>query len=374
MLRFPIVSMSLIALLPQTAVRSEPVSQNQSVPSTIRDNRCPALDAHDQPFPIGAPHRHVLAANAGLPAADISRIAQKIVGQFEGDGESYSTVSSRDTISIGISQWNVTAGTLFHTFLAAVGPAELKEASPRLVADLASLKASRSGSDSRAKAVLTRWTNAAAGEPLVNGINARVRSDLEAWLNRPGMRQVQDKLIQDSMQLAYNYAAAWQKDRSSHNSAAPVDARELTYFDDMVTFSGGNGGVWIEHVRAYRRQFPKASDALSDMSHWIDACVTAKNHGRKLYAVRDAQRNLAYWQKLASDAPARFDDATMDLVVFAFLRARQAKGDDHPHGQPGVYQPSVFYRRALTAIGSGWFSGEAATVKPRDIYAWASKH
>lgn len=320
---------------------------------------CPAVDAQGSrpmlnPVQIVSPREKSGDRNID---DDIAGKAIEVIGFFEAGGaDPWANVSNTDTISIGFMQWNWGTKSIITTLIKKTSRQDIESAPSKLQADLKKLKDYSDNLNSSEKAqtaseVISSWIKPAPDDSLVSGIRKSVRNDLAAWLNTPAMKSVQLSIMNKELGTAFFYARAWRRDTGSEK---PIDARLVTYFFDLLTFNGGTQGLWMQHVKRFRSGYPTHKATIEAVTSWLASCDNFTNPDtqyKKLYALKDALKNVKYWNEKIAQNENAFDDDQIDLLVLGLLRAQLSNGNDKPRGFPGIFQADVLTRRGVIAVG-----------------------
>lgn len=342
------------------------LSSVAAIPSAVAATpNCPAVSPQGVRPPLDParsidPDRKAFAAEAA-PVA-LADAAREIVSQYEtGLKAGYGAISSLDTISIGISQWNHGTGSLYTSLLAKVTDADILAAPVSIRTDLYDLKHSPSKRD----AIIASWTHATPQDPLNSGIRQSLYQDLSTWLSSPGVIAAQRALTDRDMNSAWQYARAWQRDRGS---SAPVTLPLLTSFYDVLIYNGGFAGVWVPHVQKLRSDLPTPTALLDDIGSWAAKCevfTSATTPHHKLYSLQDFRASLYLWQSLLKSSPDIFTDDVQDLLAIGYIRAQISTGDNKPLGFHGIYEVDVLLRRGTEAIGMGYRGSKIGPLYPK---------
>lgn len=288
---------------------------------------------------------------------DIAKKAIEVVSFFEAGGsDPWANVNNTDTISIGFMQWNWGTRSIITSLFKKTSRQDIESAPSELQNDLKKLKDYSDNLDSSKRAqiassVISNWTKAAPNDSLVKGIRESVRNNLTTWLNTPAMKSVQLSIMNKELGTAFFYARAWRRDTGSEK---PIDARLVTYFFDLLTFNDGTKGLWTQHVKQYRSNYPTRKATIEAITTWLASCDNFTNPNtqfKKLYNLKDALNNVKYWKDKVTENEDAFDDDQVDLLVLGLLRAQLSNGNDKPRGFPGIFQADVLTRRGVIAIG-----------------------
>lgn len=309
-----------------------------------------------------------LPASRSIPT-DWRRIALEIIAQFESGQRNidaaYGNVSKTDVISLGYLQWNHNAGSLYNRLLKDASEDMISAAPPLVRDDIRRLV--RIGGDSKRKrevsAIIAGWRTA-------NDINPDYKSALRTWLLSKPMRDRQDQLLDQRLQMALRYADAWERD-FGRATGGENGERAFYTFVDLQVFNGDLAGLWVDHVRQYRNKFSSATEMLDDIAAWTKSCGEFKFQGKvgtgkeayvpvykKLYRRRETPLSVAEWQRMAREPNSPLDEATFELLALGYLRASISSGNDAPNGFHGVFELDVLNRRGLVATGRGVLPGQ----------------
>jgi hypothetical protein len=320
---------------------------------------CPAVDAQGtrpRLNPIQSVSPQEQAGDRDIDD-NIARKAIEVIGFFEaGGGDPWANVNNTDTISIGFMQWNWGTRSIITTLFRKTSRQDIESAPSELQSDLRRLKDYSDNFNSSDKAqiassVISGWTRAVPNDVLVNGIRRSVRNNLTTWLNTAAMKSVQLRLMNRELGKAFFYARAWRRDTKSQK---PIDARLVTYFFDLLTFNGGMQGLWTQHVRQFRSNYPTRKATIETVTNWLASCdefYSPNTQFHRLYNLRDALKNVTYWREKIAENENAFDDEQIDLLVLGLLRAQLSNGSDKPRGFPGIFQADVLTRRGVIALG-----------------------
>jgi hypothetical protein len=183
---------------------------------------------------------------------------------------------------------------------------------------------------------------------------------LAAWLSRPEIKSVQDGLIDPKLRLSYSYARKWMTDSADIGSLSGNLKETTTSFFDLLTYNDGRQGLWVPHVREYRKLFASNKEIVDFIADWTISCESVVKPGptdTKLYNTDEASANARRWkQKVAAD-PNAFSDNQTNLLIFGFLRALSSVGANPPRGFHGIFQADVMLRRGAVALRIGTIRG-----------------
>jgi hypothetical protein len=316
---------------------------------------CPALSSLGERLPL-TPSAHGavdISAFASEHAPEgMADKARSIVSLFEtGRPDGYASISTLDTLSIGISQWNHGTGSMYTVLFKRIPSSAFNAAPANIRVDLIRL---RDDPKSR-QATLKSWTTGRADDPLVSGVRKSIWNSLSSWLNSASVVQAQKELTNKDMDFAIRHSRAWLRD--SGRPGMP-SVRLLTNFYDFKVYNGGGfAGVWVEHVRVLRQQYPTPLELITHIEEWSDKCVSFRSEGtkiRKLYGADNLAVSVDLWKERAKSHPEEFTDDVLDMLAFGLLRAQRSTGNDAPRGFPGVFQADVMMRRGVEAVGTGY--------------------
>lgn len=283
--------------------------------------------------------------------------ALEVVGRFE-SGRRWNAIGTYNLISLGYLQWNWGAPkeTLFKELFTQITPEAIALAGPSLQSDLLTLKAYSdaltgvhspdiSTKKKAAQSVIKNWI-IQGSQP---SVKSSVKANLSKWLDRPELRKIQRSVI-DRFYLgpAFAYARQWHDDTKSQK---PVDARLVTYFFDLTTFSGDPHKVWAEHVAAFRSPLLTPEATLKAAIDWLSSC---KDFKQELGRIDDAIKTASYWQEKL-DHHESLDDDQINLLVLGLLVAQRSTGVER--GVKGYFQADVLTRRGIIMLG-GYVGGK----------------
>ncbi|TGV61038.1 hypothetical protein EN784_01160 [bacterium M00.F.Ca.ET.141.01.1.1] len=335
----------------------------ESSASTI----CPALtaDGHRLPAPPVLAGMDTLPDLSAIPAGgaptELGDQARSIVSAYEtGKADGFEYISALDTMSVGISQWNVGTGSFYDVLLVRIPMSAFDLANPQIRYDLISM---RNEPAKRAK-IIRRWKTPGPNDPLLAGVRRSIHQNLSTWLSSEPVVKVQRSLTNDDLDWAWKRSLAW---RNAEKSDAPISAALLATFYDLKVYNGGDlSDLWYANVAEFRRTHTDTTAILAELSTWLTQCQAvyhpekAEDH-RKLYSLKDLALSIDLWKTLARVQPARFTDDVNDLLVFGYLRAQRSVGRNPPNGFPGIYQADVLLRRGTEAVGEG-YRGQKITL------------
>jgi len=331
---------------------------------------CPGLTVSGQALPlIPGPIKRVTDPetedNVPVPA-ELQIVPKSIVGFFEAGGrDPYANVSTLDDISIGFLQWNHGQGSLYTKFFANVSDETIALAPMLIRNDLETFKQRSRGrvSASKALSVVRSWKKASSSDRLVRGVRSSIRSALEKWLVLDEVRQVQDELVANRMQLAYAYTRKWLRDQSIVNPDSRTVDVTLTSFFDILVYNGGRKKMWLPHVEHFREQFENDLEMFEYIRDWLAKCKSVfhpEYAHKKMYNAKEAYENGKFWASAFEKNPTQFNENQIRLFVFGYLVATRSVGSNSGYGFRGIYQADVMMRRGAVAMTQG-------TVRGKDI-------
>lgn len=123
-------------------------------------------------------------------------------------------------------------------------------------------------------------------------------------------------------------------------------------------------GRWTQHVKQARSNYTTRKATIEAVTSWLASCdnfYSPNTHFKKLYTLKDALKNVRYWNEKVAENENAFDDEQIDLLVLGLLRAQLSNGNDKPRGFPGIFQADVLTRRGVIAIG-GYARGSESSI------------
>jgi hypothetical protein len=172
-----------------------------------------------------------------------------------------------------------------------------------------------------------------------------------AWLTWPPLRTRQDDLIDDQLSRALQLEDAWQRDWGLPTEG-DASKRVFYSFVDLQVFNGGDLlGLWVDHVKEFRKQFETRVAMMDYLVRWTQTCLAFTFTGKvqtksgkkylprykKLYRSRETPITVHEWRRLAATNDPRVNEEAINLIALGFLRARISNGDARPNGFHGIF-------------------------------------
>lgn len=316
--------------------------------------------------PLQSPFRPVVDRSIVPGEAEAER-ALLAIGRFEVGEELWGGISSHETISMGILQWNWESGSL-QRLIAGMPEAAFQGIDETIAGEIRAVGRSLPGRPSaQARQAIERWTNIVRGTRSTRGIRADIRVQLRNFMESPAGQAHQRRIaFNEAVFPAYRVAVEWVRARARTRGVPEADALaarpsfgEFVFFVDNQVFNrGGLNGIWYHHVLALRSSLNhNVSLVVAPVVSWLRNCAPP------MYGTDDAQRNADLWSILAESNQISLDQ--LDLFIAGFMRAQRSMGSN-PGATisfPGIYQADVMNRRGTLAIGRGFVHGEEVRIE-----------
>ncbi|TAY14022.1 hypothetical protein [Rhizobium leguminosarum] len=326
--------------------------------SEVQISPCPGVDPTSGSV-RGEPLKRIASVTSSeedrtpVPPA-IAKAALNIVGRFESGGlEPWRNVNGTDVLSIGFSQWNVNAGSLYSNFFRNLPEDLVSLSDPAVRSDIRDLREAANGRRrEQFDAIIDRWTTSKRGDPVVQGIRRSLRDPLQSWLGSSGVVDYQVKLIEPNLRQAYSYARKWASEAGWGNEQLP---KLTAYFFDLQIYNGGRKGLWRHNVTDLRAKLGSRAASVKLATDWLSACSAVSIPGNlhtKMYGRNDADKNIKLWNEDFMNEQT--SEVGIEMLLFGYLRATISDGSNRPKGFHGIYAADVLNRRGTIALGEGW--------------------